>query len=164
MTSPRPVRIDPMREAEAPLVAALVREIVEPLPYYNELARNSEIAKYSADHLLESMQEDPYSVAVARLDDRIVGFSISRFDDYLIWISWLGVRADARRAGVAKALLADIERTAILRGAHKVWADSRTDNRAMAVFFPEAGYERIATIPRHWYRQDFHLWQKLLEG
>jgi len=164
MTAPSHIRIDPMGESEAEMVSALVREIVEPLPYYNDLARQSEIAKYTAEHLREYMQEDAYSVSVARVDDQVVGFSISRFDDYLIWISWLGVRPNARRAGVARALLADIERTAVLRGAHKVWADSRTENNAMSVLFPQAGYERITTIARHWYRQDFHLWQKSLEG
>ena len=163
MESVHEVHIAPMRETEAEMVATLVRDIVEPLPYYNQLARQSEIAKYSADHLLASMQEDPHSVAVARVDDQVVGFSISRFDDFLIWISWIGVHPEARRSGVARALLADIERTAVLRGAHKVWADSRTDNSVMAVLFPQAGYERIATIARHWYQQDFHLWQKLIE-
>lgn len=163
MESSTAVNIRPMCEHESDAVSALLRTIVEPLSYYSRLARESEIAKYTSEHLAESVREDVHSVSVACSGESIVGFSISKFDDYLIWISWIGVLPTARRTGVARALLADIERTALLRGAHKVWADSRTDNSAMSVLFPKAGYQRIATVARHWYQQDFHLWQKMLE-
>jgi ribosomal protein S18 acetylase RimI-like enzyme len=157
------LRIEPMRVHDASVVAEMVRTVVEPLTNYNALARRSEVAKYSADQLVDAITDDPYAVAVARRGGEAVGFSISKFDDYLIWIAWLGVLPSARRRGVARALLADIEQTARLRGAHKVWADSRTDNAPMAALFPSVGYERIATLEQHWYRQDFHLWHKIVD-
>jgi GNAT superfamily N-acetyltransferase len=159
-----PLRITPMHSGEAHEVANLLRAVVEPLSYYNELARGSEIAKYTAADLTEAVAEDPHSVAVARIGERLVGFSISKQDDGLIWLSWLGVDPVARRQGVARALLQGVEETARLRGAHKVWADSRTENVAMAQLFPQMGYQMITTISDHWYRQDFHLWQKPVQG
>ena len=165
MTHPsRAVRVEPMLPHEAEAVAGLIRTIISPLPYYNEQARKGEIAKHTAQDLKRAIAADPLSVAVARLDGRMVGFSVTRFDDFLIWIAWLGVLPEARRSGVARAILADIDRTAALRGCHKIWADSRTDNPAMARLFPESGYQRVATFERHWYGQDFFFWQKFVGG
>ena len=76
------VRVDPMLPQEAGAVADLIRTIIAPLPYYNEQARHGEIAKHTATDLQRAIAGDQLSVAVARQDGRMVGFSVTRFDDF----------------------------------------------------------------------------------
>jgi ribosomal protein S18 acetylase RimI-like enzyme len=149
-----------MRVSEAPRVARLVRAVVLATPYYNERAKSHEISKYGASGLRAMIREDPDSVLVARQESRVVGFGMSRLDDGLLWLSWIGIDAAHRGRGLGRALLRAMERSARSRGCHKVWCDCRTTNTASARMLESSGYARLATVRQHWYRQDFILWQK----
>jgi hypothetical protein len=69
-----PVKIGPMIEAEAEALSILFRRIVDSLPYYNDVAKRAEIAKYSSELLRESVAKNPNSVLVARDGHELVGF------------------------------------------------------------------------------------------
>jgi ribosomal protein S18 acetylase RimI-like enzyme len=103
---------------------------------------------------------DPGSVLTAHLDNKLVGFVISNLDDETIWLSWFGVDMAVRQRGVGSSLLRALDQRARLVGAHKVWCDSRTDNMASRLALSKHGFQPICTIPDHWYRQDFILWEK----
>lgn len=152
-------RLDP---GEADEVAALMREVIESLTVYSEEARRSEIGKYSADALREAAAADPDSVLVARSGGACVGFCVSRYDDGVIWLSWFGVAPAWRGTGVAARLLARLEGATRARGIHKVWCDSRTENRASRRTLGRAGFREVCTLTDHWYGQDFVLLEKRL--
>ena len=59
-------------------------------------------------------------------------------------------------------LLNELDKTVLLRNCHKIWCDSRTANKTSAHILGTHGYNQIVTIPDHWYRQDFILWQKFI--
>jgi ribosomal protein S18 acetylase RimI-like enzyme len=144
-------------------VSGLVKAVIAPLSYYNLTARESEIAKYDAGSLADLIRDDPLSVLVARDTDLPVGFCISKFDDGLIWLAWVGVLQEYRCKKVAARLLQKLEETAPARGCHKIWADCRTENEVMKRMFPQIGYTQICTVNNHWYKQDFILWEKVIE-
>lgn len=154
--------VRPMERSESPRVADLVRAVVAPLSYYTEEARAAEMAKYTPEKLEALAAEDGHAVLVAEREGEVVGFCISRYDDGVVWLAWFGVREDARGGGVAGALLSALERSTRLRGCHKIWCDTRTDNVRSQRVLERAGFTRICTITRHWYGQDFHLWEKLV--
>lgn len=62
-------------------LAALMRDTIQPLSFYNERARRAELARYTAEGLCALVATDPQSVLVARDGDALVGFCVSRFDD-----------------------------------------------------------------------------------
>jgi len=157
------VTIRRMKSDEATTTALLLREVVAGLPYYNERAKSEELAKYGPEALARDVEADPDAVLVAVLDEQVVGFCINRYDDGLLWLSWFGVRPDARERGVGAALLAAFAATASRRRAHKLWCDTRTDNVRSQSVLSKAGFRKICTLSNHWYGQDFILWESPLE-
>jgi ribosomal protein S18 acetylase RimI-like enzyme len=151
--------IGPIAQHEFDAVAALIRDTIQPLAYYNERARRAELAKYSADGLRALVAHDPQAVLVARDRSAPIGFCVSRFDDGTIWLDWFGTAARARGRGIGASLLAALARTLPSRHAHKIWCDSRTDNTESRSVLERAGFRRIATLTNHWYEQDYVLWE-----
>ena len=151
--------IGPIADHEIDALAALMRETIEPLRYYNDRAIRAELAKYTPAALLALGAGDPHAIIVARDATGLTGFCISRFDDGTVWLSWFGTAARARDRGIGAALLASLARTLPARGAHKIWCDSRTDNAESKSVLARAGYSRITTLVNHWYGQDYFLWE-----
>jgi ribosomal protein S18 acetylase RimI-like enzyme len=151
--------IGPIAEHEVDALAGLMRDTIEPLAYYNERARRAELARYAAEGLHSLVAADPQAVLVARDGSGLIGFCVSRFDDGTIWLSWFGTAARARGRGVGTSLLAALATTLSSRQAHKIWCDSRVDNKESRSVLERAGFRRIATLTNHWYGQDYFLWE-----
>lgn len=160
MTERMPV-IAPIDAHEIEALASLMRDVIEPLTYYNERARRAEVAKYTAAHLRALAADDPQAVLVARDDEGLAGFCVSRYDDGTVWLSWFGVAGRARGHGLGAALIAALGATLPSRGAHKIWCDSRTDNVESRAVLERAGFQRIATLTNHWFGQDYYLWERI---
>jgi ribosomal protein S18 acetylase RimI-like enzyme len=154
--------IAPLLPSQADAVSNLIASVIRPLEYYNQRAREEEIAKYSSEGLLALAAEDTAAVLVASAENDVVGFCISRYDDGLIWLSWFGVKDSFRKAGVGRKLLESLERTVPLRNAHKIWCDTRTSNVASQRVLEKAGFKTVATFSNHWYGQDFLIWEKTI--
>ena len=140
-------------------LAALIREVIEPLGYYNAVARRAELEKYGPDELRALATSDPQAILVARDAEGLTGFCISRYDDATISLYWYGVAPRARGRGIARALLAALGASSGSRGAHKVWCDSRTNNTESIAVLERTGFRRVATLTNHWHNQDYFLWE-----
>jgi GNAT superfamily N-acetyltransferase len=151
-----------MRSEEAGQLSGLFGEILEDLPYYNEAAKTGELAKYSSAELRAARSADPDSVLVAKIGNELAGFCFTKEDDFTTWLAWFGVHPHHRRKGIGTALLEAVEHRALRRGSHKIWCDSRTDNEVSKSTLAAHGYTKICTIQKHWYQQDFILWEKLV--
>ena len=155
-----PITIGPMADEEAEDLSVMFRQLVVGLPYYNEISKRSEIAKYAPESLRMSELESPSSVLVARDEGRLVGFCFSKDDDGLIWLAWFGVHPTYRRRGIGLALLQKLEEIAHNKNSHKIWCDCRTENEASKAALSKYGYIELCTVRKHWYGQDFILWEK----
>lgn len=142
-------------------LVALMRETIQPLAYYNQPARDAELAKYTAEGLRALMEAEGQNVLVARDSGGLTGFCVSHFDGGTLWLEWFGTDRRARGRGIGAALLAALGRTLPSRRAHKIWCDSRVDNKESESVLERAGFRRIATLENHWYGQDYHLWEWL---
>src|SRR6266700_7835188 len=139
------VVIDRMKTEEAESLSALFKEVLFAIPYYNDVAKTSELAKYSRDLLRDSVLADPDSILVARDDTEIVGYCLSREDDSLIWLSWFGVHPSYRRRGIGSALLEKLEETVRNGRSHKIWCDCRTENEDSKTVLVKHGYTQLCT-------------------
>ena len=158
--SPISTTIRPMQPEEAEQVAGLFRNIVIDLDYYTPEARENELERYAAENLEIKISNDPLSILVAICGDALAGFCISRWDDYTIWLEWVGVDPSFRKMGIAQILLEALEKDVKKRNAHKIWCDSRTSNQQSIELLERCGYKKIVEIKNHWYSQDFFLWHK----
>jgi ribosomal protein S18 acetylase RimI-like enzyme len=157
------LNIRPAQPSELNEVSKLFSEILESLPYYNSLAKSSELKKYTPLKLKDKISQDPYSVIVAlNGSGKVKGFCFNHFDDFTIWIDWFGVEPSSRKKGVGMAILKTVFETATKRGAHKVWCDTRSSNEPSKNLLKKAGFREIVEIKNHWYKQDFILWERFL--
>lgn len=153
------VTVSPMRADECDVAAELMQQVIEPLGYYNARARSEELAKYQPDELKAAIDDDPLSVLLARDQERVVGFCVSKYDDGVIWLSWFGAEAESRGKGVGCALLEALAATLEARRAHKVWCDTRTENVESEGVLKRMGFRKLVELRNHWYGQDFFLWE-----
>jgi RimJ/RimL family protein N-acetyltransferase len=144
-------------------ICKLFSSILEELSYYNALAKKTEKVKYSVEHLQNQLLADPFSIIIIELDDRLIGYCFSHFDDYTIWIDWFGIDVMYRRKGIGSLILKELEKSAQSRNCHKIWCDSRTENIASLALLLKNGYNIATTLKNHWYDQDFFIWQKLIK-
>jgi ribosomal protein S18 acetylase RimI-like enzyme len=154
--------IRPMKVSEATKVARLAKSIISSLSYYTPVARKSELKKYGARKLGQKVKADKFSVLLASVDSKIVGFLLNKWDDETIWAEWIGVSKQYRRQGIARLLMKELEQTLPQRNAHKIWCDCRTTNLASIRLLKSLGYEKLVTIPNHWFKQDYILWHKVI--
>src|ERR1017187_3552420 len=157
--NPSSSAIGPIAEHEVDALAALMKDTIQPRACYNERARRAELAKYTADGLRSVVAADPQAVLVARDSSGLIGFCVSCYDDGTIWLSWFGTAARARGRGIGSSLLAALAKTLPSRYAHKIWCDSRVDNKESQSVLERAGFVCIATLTNHWYGQDYFLWE-----
>jgi RimJ/RimL family protein N-acetyltransferase len=141
-------------------LSEVIEAVIKAIPYYNALAKESEIKKFQPSDLELKIIDDKHSVIIATIKDEIVGFCLSRFDDNLIWLEWFGILEVYRGKGISNLLLTELDKTVLIRGCHKIWCDCRTSNKASIHILTTHGYKQIVTIPNHWYKQDFILWEK----
>src|SRR5712664_71514 len=134
------VAVRRMRAGDEDVLNRLFVDIVQSLPYYNETAKRSEIAKYTPQLLRDPVKKDPDSVLVAHLAEKLVGFCFSNMDDGLVWLAWFGVHPSYRKHGVGRALLERLDETVRSRRSHKIWCDCRTENEASKIVLARHGY------------------------
>ena len=147
-------------QSDCAKLSEVIEAVIKAIPYYNDLAKESEIKKFQPSDLELKIVDDKHSVIIATIKDEIVGFCLSRFDDNLIWLEWFGVLEVYRGTGISNLLLTELDKTVLIRGCHKIWCDCRTSNKASIHILTTHGYKQIVTIPNHWYKQDFILWEK----
>jgi len=151
------------KENDTEQVVELFKEIVSNLVYYNDLAKEHEIDRYSSKNLIEKINEDPKSIIIAECDKKIVGVCFNRFDDYTIWLEWILVKTTHRQQKIGTSLIKFLEYASLERKCHKVWCDCRTSNMISKNFLQSIGFKIITTVENHWYQQDFVLLQKFIK-
>jgi ribosomal protein S18 acetylase RimI-like enzyme len=155
--------IDYARHHDLRALGKVFLEVLDAIPYYNELAKEHEGKKYGYEELCRKVEEDPKSILVIKEGENIVAFCLSRFDDFTIWLEWFGVMKPYRGKSLSHLLLTKLEESARARHCHKIWCDTRTENEISIHILKRNGYQNIALLRNHWYSQDFFLWQKFLK-
>ncbi len=147
---------------EIPRVRDILFAIIDEIDIYNELAKNYERELYSLEYLHSLVEEDAFSILVAKRENEICGFVITKPDNGPIWLCWFGVAPGARGLGVGARLIDGTVKFAEKRGVYKIWCDTRTNNRFSIPIMTSFGFEKLARLDNHWCHQDYFLWQKFI--
>ena len=100
--------------------------------------------------LLRAIENSPAHVLVAETDDkRIVGSVIGVFDGWRGNIYRLAVHPSFRRRGIARALVAEVERRLSQQGAKRITALVEKDHPWATGFWSAAEYEQDSRIVRY---------------
>jgi ribosomal protein S18 acetylase RimI-like enzyme len=139
-----------------------VAKIIFNIPYYSNLSKKEEIKKFSSLNLRKNIKDKNKLYICAIEDKKIIGFVCGYFDAGTFWIDWIGISQRFRNKGVAENLENYLEKILRKSKIHKIWCDSRTNNKEVINLFKKLGFRKITKISKHWYKLDFYLWEKLL--
>ena len=106
----------------------------------------------TADDLRRAVEEGPAVVLVAEVQGRVLGSIIGTFDGWRGNIYRLAVHPNHRRHGVARALVAEVEKRLAEQGAKRITALVETDQPRAMNFWEAVGYrvdERIVRRVRN---------------
>jgi ribosomal protein S18 acetylase RimI-like enzyme len=152
-----------LEAADLPAAAQVLEAAILASPLYNEWSKRGEIASLGATALTMKLESGDFAVTAAFEGDTMIGVIVFSFEAGLAWLDWIAVAADHRGRGVAHVLMRAFEGSAVERGAHKIWCDSRVENTASQKLLESHGYSVAMTLKRHWYGLDFFIWEKFLE-
>lgn len=94
---------------------------------------------------------DPDSlVLTARTAGGIAGFAIMRYSDDVAHLNLLAVEPAHRRRGVARRLLAWLEKTALTAGTFVIGLELRAANDGAYAFYAALGYQERARVPGYY--------------
>jgi ribosomal protein S18 acetylase RimI-like enzyme len=111
----------------------------ESLYEIDQLCYEPEIA-YSRRELRNYMRFPGATCLVAEADGEIAGFCLASNEEGAGYIITMDVLQKYRRHGIATALLAEMERKLIERGACAMWLETATDNEAAIAFWQKHGF------------------------
>lgn len=138
--------IRPMGRADAAAVAEMARELAAVLD-------DPDPALDPSDLVRDGMgPERWFDCLVAEFDGRLIGYAIvcrgyeAHMAKRRLWLSDLYVRADARRTGTGRGLMAQVARLAIAQGCEAVYWDLWRLNGAGKAFYEGLGAVEIGDL------------------
>jgi ribosomal protein S18 acetylase RimI-like enzyme len=156
--------ISALRNDDVKSTSSLITQAISVLTYYNDIAIRDETEKYSEENIFDFIGDDKRMCFIHKDESgEIDGAILAAEDDGICWLYWFIVKSDKRKGGVGTKLLAHLAAECRTRGLHKIWCDSRTDNAISAKVLEKANFTVFARANRHWYGQDFFLWEHFVE-
>jgi len=96
--------------------------------------------------LTHKLTNDRGPIFVAEINGRIVGTALGSWDGRWAWVTRLAVHPDYRRRGIAKVLMAEIERRLAALGATFTALLVGTENKGALALYDSLGYSRRGDV------------------
>lgn len=132
--------------------------------YYSKECILSEKKIFSLKNLKSYYKNNDYLVISAKLDNKIVGVRIAIFEGNTLLLYITGVLSEYQGKGIGTAIHEFTFKHLKFNHpeVHKVWCDTRTSNKEGIAILRKLGFRKCAYLKKHWYNQDYYLWEKFL--
>lgn len=141
MTGARLIELRDLTEADLPWVAEQEVAIFGP-------------AAWSASLIRDDFAFGGKRYRGAALNGELVAYAIYGYDGDAFHLMNLAVVPDARRHGVARALLEDFLAEARAQGAPDAWLEVSVENTGALALYREYGFEDVRIRPRYYQPED----------
>ncbi len=156
-------KLSQLKQEEVKETAALIKKIIRENPYYNNASKKEFITWYTPYQLSKHLEKKDMILVVAKIGDKIAAFgSVWKSFGGVGYSDWTMVDKKYRRHGIGIAIWNYKINLAKKNGIHKVMADSLVINKEGTAFAKAHGLRRVAELKKHWYGQDYHLWEKVI--
>ena len=150
-------------EKEAQSLSELISSVIKKVPYYSPKSKKEEIATQTPEKISWRLKNSKSSFyLISKEGGKVAGFLFGYLSTGLVHIGWVGVDKNYRRQGVAVQLIKEVEKFASKNKAHKIWLDTRINNKESIGLFKKLKYKKAATFKKHYWGFDFFIWEKLL--
>jgi [ribosomal protein S18]-alanine N-acetyltransferase len=135
-----PYRLEPARIADAALLSAMARELIE----------SGLTPAWGAARIGWHVHHPDSMVLTARSGLTLAGFAIMRYADDTAHLNLLAVAPAHRRRGVGRRLLSWLEASALTAGSFIIGLELRAGNDAARAFYRALGYREAGEIPGYY--------------
>lgn len=156
------MKITPLKRVDIKQTSQLLKKIINRTFYYSKLARKKELEKFNPAIIRKEFKDKNNLFLVAKNKEKIIGVLNGYYEAGMFWADWLVVDSKFRRSEVAESLMDYLEEKFKKEKVHKIWCDCRTVNKESIALLKKLKFKKIVKIDKHWYKQDFYLWQKYL--
>ena len=156
------IKIEKLKEADAPAYYKLIRRVISNTPYYSKWAKKEESTGYPPEWIKKNLKNSKKLFLCAKDNNKVVGFLFGYVSTGMLHLFWAGVDPEYRKQGVAEKLMKKAE-TWAKNKVHKIWFDTRTNNKESIPLAKKLKYRKAATFKKHYYGQDFYIWEKLVK-
>lgn len=154
------VKVAKLKESDVPDYYKLIRRVILNTPYYSKWAKKEEATGYSTEWLKKGTKNKRKLFLCAKDKNRVVGFAFGSINAGMFHLIWVGIDSKYRKLGIAEKFIKRVEVWAKGK-VHKIWLDTRTNNKESISLFNKLKYKKVATFRKHYYGQDFYIWEKL---
>ncbi len=133
-------RIEPARLADAALLAAMSRQLVE----------SGLRPSWGSERIRGHIRHPESIVLGARHGGVITGFAIMRYADDTAHLNLLAVDPRHRRRGVGRRLVRWLEESALTAGTFTIGLELRAENQGARAFYAALGYRELLQIPGYY--------------
>lgn len=137
----------------------LIQTTIKNCPYYSQLAKDYELECYKPQNIYDTIENGKDIYLSALIGKKDIGFIHGHIDFGTFWLNWIGTKKEYRNTGIASNLFYELLKQLKGKNIHKIWFDTRTENKEAIRFFKRLGCKKICKIENHWYKSDFYLWQ-----
>jgi ribosomal protein S18 acetylase RimI-like enzyme len=133
-------RLELARRADAPLIAAMSRRLVEA----------GLTPSWPAPRVARHIDSTESIVLTAKRAGALLGFAIMQFGDTTAHLNLLAVETAHQRRGLGRALIAWLEESAVVAGTFLIELELRATNLAARTFYEQLGYRETGRVPGYY--------------
>lgn len=156
------MKIGVLKITDVPRYHRLIGQVIISTKYYSLQARKKEIAGYSLGWLKSGIKTPRRILLCAKDGNKVVGFLFGYISTGMLHLIWLGVDSNYRKLGIGQQLMLKAESWGRGKKVHKIWFDTRINNKQSIALVVKLKYRKAALLRKHYYGQDFFIWEKLL--
>ncbi|MBI4095241.1 MAG: GNAT family N-acetyltransferase [DPANN group archaeon] len=141
----------------------LLHKIIRHHKCYSEHACKYWEHFYTPAKLRGDLNDAQWIMLIAKDNNNVVGFTnVYKIMGGVAQCDWCIVNPNYSGHGIGHALTKALFKECRKAGCHKIETDSRINNAAGISLLKATGWQKVSLLKRHWFGQDYFLWEKFL--
>ncbi|MBU4246081.1 GNAT family N-acetyltransferase [archaeon] len=154
-----------INEKDVQALSRLAKQIIFESPYYSDLAKRECMHDFLIKKIKTDLKDKTVLLLAAKTDGKMVGFIRGYFEggiaSGIFWFQWICIDTAFQRNGIANKMLNYLtKKVKLAYGTHKIVCVIRPENEASISLFKKNKYQKLTTLKKHWYKEEFLLWYK----